>query len=92
MQTVIDRRKWLNQCSPCGDLNHFCGKCPAASPVAASAKLNRKWTVNEAGHQECAPIPKARRNEAPPPALKRVEAEIRTSGPQILEVDTHALD
>jgi len=71
-QTLIDRRKRLNQCSPCGDRNHFCRKCPAPSPVVASAKLNHKWTVNEAGHQERAPIPKARCIEAPPLGFKRV--------------------
>ena len=91
-QTLIDRRKRLNQCSRCGDPNHFWRKCPAATPVVASAKLNRKRTVNEAGHQDRASIPKARRIEAPPPAVKRVEAEIRGSAPQILEVDTDASD
>ena len=91
-QTLIDRGKRLNQCSRCGDPNHFWRKCPAATPVVASAKLNRKRTVNEAGHQDRASIPKARRIEAPPPAVKRVEAEIRGSAPQILEVDTDASD
>jgi len=92
VQTVIDRRKWLNQCSPCRDPNHFWRICPAATQVVASAKVIRKLTVNKAGYQEWAPIPKARRNEAPPPPLKRVEAEIRRSAPQILEVDTHVSD
>jgi len=89
-QTLIDRRKWLNQCSRCGDPNHFWHKCPTATPIVASPKLNRKWTVNEAGHQDRASIPQARRIEAPPPAVKRGEAEIRGSAPQILEVDTDA--
>ena len=89
-QTLIDRRKRLNQCSRSGDPNHIGRKCPAATSVVASAKLNRKETVNEAGYQDRASIPKARRIEAPPPPVKRVEAEIRRSAPQILEVDTDA--
>ena len=52
-------------------------KCPAATAVVASAKLTRKWTVNEAGHQDRVSIPNARPIEAPPLAVKRVEAEIR---------------
>jgi len=90
--TLIDRRKRLNQCSRCGDPNHFWRKCPAATEVVASAKLNRKRTVNEAGHQDRVSSPKTSRIEAPPPALKREEAEIRGSAPPILEVDTDALD
>jgi len=92
VQTLIDRRKRLNQCSRCGDSNHFWRKCPAATPVVALAKLNGKRTINEAGHQDRASIPKARRIEAPPPAVKQVEAEIRGSAQQILEVDTDASD
>jgi len=91
-QTLIDRRKRLNQCSRSGDANHFWRKCPAATPVVAWAKLNRKRTVNEAGHQDRVSMPNARRIEAPPPAVKRVEAEIRGSALQILEVDTDASD
>ena len=91
-RALIDLAKRLNQCSRCGDPNHFWRKCPAATPVVASAKLNCKRTVNEAGHQDRVSIPKPRRIEAPPPAVKQVEAEIRRSGPQILEVDTDALD
>jgi len=83
-QTLIDRRKRLNQCSRCGDLNHLWRKCPAATLVIASAKLNRKRTVNEAGYQDDASIPNARRIEALPPAVKRVEAEIPGSAPEIL--------
>jgi len=56
-------------------------KCPAATAVVASAKLTRKWTVNEAGHQDRVSIPNARPIEAPPLAVKRVEAEIRGSAP-----------
>jgi len=92
VQTLIEWRKGLNQCSRCRDLNHFWRNCPAATPVVASAKLNRKPTVNQAGHQDRASIPKTRGIEAPPPAVKRVEAEIRGSAQQILEVDTDALD
>jgi len=91
-RTLIDRCKRLNQCSHCGDPNNFWPTCPAATPVVASAKLNRKQTVNKAGHQDHASIPKARPIEAPPPAVKGVEAEIRGSAPQILEVDTDASD
>jgi len=69
-QTLIDGRKRLNQCSQCGDLNHFSCKCSAATPVVASAKLYRKRTVDEAGHQDRASIMKARRIEAPLPAVK----------------------
>ena len=58
----------------------------------ASAKLQRKRTINEAGHHDRASIPKARRIEAPPPAVKPVEAQIRGSAPQIVEVDTDASD
>jgi len=58
----------------------------------ASAKLYHKQTINEAGHQERAPIPKARRIEAPALVVKRVEVEIPRSAPQILEVDTDASD
>jgi len=79
-QTLINHRKRLNQCSRCGDPNHFWRKCPAATPVVASAKLERKRTFNEAGYQDHASIPKARRIEAPPPAVKRVEADIHGSG------------
>jgi len=91
-QTLIDCRKRLNQSSRCGDLNHIWLKCPATTPVVASAKPNGKPTVNEGGHQDCASIPKARRIEASAPAVKPVEAEIRGSAPQILEVDTDASD
>jgi len=91
-QTLIHCRKRLNQCSRCGDPNHFWHKCRAATLVVASAKLNRKRTVNEAGYQDRASIPKARRIEAPPPAVKRVEAEIHRSAPQILDVDSDASD
>ena len=69
-QTLIDCHQGLNEGSCCGDLYHFWRKCPAAAPVVTSAKLNRKRTVNEVGHQECAPIPKARRIKAPLPAVK----------------------
>ena len=61
-------------------------------PVVASAKLSRKRTSDQAGHRERPPVPKARQLEAPPPSVKRVDAEIRGSGPQILEVDTDLSD
>jgi len=91
-QTGIDGCTWLNQCSGCADPNHFWRICHSSTPVVPSAKRNHKWTVNEAGHQDRASILKARRMEAPPPAGKRGEAEIRGSAPQILEVDTDASD
>jgi len=91
-QTLIARGKRLNECSCCGDPNHFWHKCPVATRVVASAKLNHKQNINEAGYQDHASIPKARQIEAPPPAVKRVEAEIRGSAPQILEVDMNASD
>ena len=75
-QTLIDRRKSLNECSCCGDQNDFWHKCPVATRVVASAKLNHKRTVNEAEYQDHASSPKARQIEAPPPGVKRVEAEI----------------
>jgi len=91
-QTLINRCQRCNQCLRCGDPNHYWRKCPAATPVVASAKVNRKRTVNEAGHQDCVSIPKARRIETPPPGVKRVETEIRGSAAQILEVETDAAD
>ena len=91
-KTLIDRRKQLDQCSRCGNAGNFCRKCPATHPVVAWAKLSRKQTSDQTGHRERPPVPKARRLEAPPPSVKRVDAEIRGSGPQILEVDTDMSD
>ena len=51
-QTLIDRRKRLDQCSRCGNTGHFWRKCPATHPVVASAKLSRKRTSDQAGHRE----------------------------------------
>jgi hypothetical protein len=91
-QTLIDRRKRLNQCSRCGDPGHFWRKCTATNPVVASAHRGKKRTAQEAGHREIPTVPKMRRIEAPPPAVKRIDAEVRGSAPQILEVDTDASD
>jgi len=35
-QTLIDKRKRLNQCSRCGQDGHYWAKCPSAAPVVAS--------------------------------------------------------
>ena len=69
-QTLMNHRKLLNQCSSGRDPNHFWRKCPAATPVVAWAKLNCKRTINEAGYHNRASIPKARRIEASPRAVK----------------------
>jgi hypothetical protein len=91
-QTLIDRRKRLNQCSRCGDPGHFWRKCTATNPVVASAHRGKKRTAQEAGHREIPTNPKMRRIEAPPPAVKRIDAEVRGSAPPILEVDTDTSD
>jgi hypothetical protein len=44
-QTLIDRRKLLNQCSRCGDPGHFWRKCTATNPVVASAHRGKKRTA-----------------------------------------------
>jgi len=92
LQTLIDRRQQLNKSLSGGDPNYFWHKSPAATPVVALAKLNHRQTVTEVGHLDCAPIPKARRIEVAPPAVKQGEAEVGRWAPEILEVDTHASD
>jgi len=90
-QPLIDRRKWLNQCSRCGQDGHDWAKCPSTAPVVASSYIWRKRSAGEAGY-EATQVPKSRRIEAAPkPAVKQVVAERRGSPPldlDILEVDT----
>jgi len=90
-QTLIDKRKRLNQCSRCGQDGHYWAKCPSAAPVVASSHIRRKQSAGEAGY-EATQAPKSRRIEAAPkPAVKQVVAELRGSPPldlDILEVDT----
>jgi len=91
-QTLIDKRKWLNQCSRGGQAGHYWAKCPSATPVVASSRINRKRSACEAGY-EATQVPKSRRIEAAPkPAVKQVVAEVRVSPPSdldILEIDTN---
>ena len=88
-QTLIDKHKRLNQCSRCGQEGHFWRKCPATTPVVASARVNRKRNAEDNSSQ-AAKVPKTRRIEAAPtPAVKQVTTELRGSPPPaILEMDT----
>jgi len=90
-QPLIDKRKWLNQCSRCGQAGHYWAKRPLTTPVVASSRINRKRGAGEAGY-EATQVPKSRRIEAAPkPALKQVVAEVPGSPPpdlDILEIDT----
>jgi len=90
-QTLIDKRKRLNQCSRCGQDGHNWAKCPSAAPVVASWHIRRKRSAGEAGHA-ATQVPKSRRIEAAPkPAVKQVVSALRGSPPpdlDILEVDT----
>jgi len=90
-QTLIDKRKWLNQCSRCGHDGHDWAKCLSAAPVVASSHIRRKRSAGEAEH-EATQVPKSRHIEAgPKPAVKQVVAELHGSPPpdlDTLEVDT----
>jgi len=90
-QTLIDKRKWLNQCSRCEQAGHYWAKFSSATPVVASSRINRKRGAGEAGY-EATQVPKSHRIEAAPkPAVKQVVAEVRRSPPpdlDILEIDT----
>ena len=90
--TLIDKHKWLNQCTRCGQAGHYWAKCPSATQVVASSRINRKRGAGKAGY-EATQVPKSRRIEAAPkPAVKQVVAEVRGSPPpdlDILEIDTH---
>jgi len=85
----------LNQCSRCGQEDHFWKRCSATSPFIASAQLSRKRNPTDAG-LTAKLVPKARRIEAAPtPAVKQVVADLRGSPPldlNILEVDTNMDD
>jgi len=73
-QTLIDKRKRLNQCPPGGHDGHYWAKCPSAAPVVASSHIRRKRSAGEAGY-EATQVPKARGIEAAPkPAVKQVVA------------------
>jgi len=91
LQTLIDKRKRLNQGSRCGQAGHYWAKCPSATPVVGSSRIIRKRGTSEARY-EATPVPKSRRIEAAPkPAVKQVVAEVRGSPPpdlDILEIDT----
>jgi len=90
-QTLIDKRKRLNQCSRCGQDGHYSANCPSAAPVVACSCIRRKRTAGQAGY-EATQVPKSSRIEAASkPAVKQVVAELRGSPPpdlDILEVDT----
>jgi len=76
-QTLIDKRKRLNQCSRSGQVGHSWAKCPSADPVVACSRINPKRGAGEARY-EPTQDPKSRRNEgAPKPAVKQVVAEVR---------------
>jgi len=90
-QTLIDKRKRLNESSRCGQAGHYWAKCSSATAVVASSRINRKRGAGGAGH-EATQVPKSRRIEAAPkPAVKQVVAEVGRSPPpdlDILEIDT----
>jgi len=56
-QTLIDKHKRLNQCSRCGQANHYWAKCPSATPVVASSRITRKRGAGEAAY-EAIQVPK----------------------------------
>jgi len=91
-KTLIDKRKRLNQCPRCGQAGHYWAKCPSATPVVVSSRINRKRGAGEAGY-EATQVPKSRRIDAAlKPAVKQVVAEVRGSPPpdlDILEIDTY---
>jgi len=47
-QTLIAKRKQLNQCSRCGHDGHYRAKCPSAGPVVAFSHIRRKRSAGEA--------------------------------------------
>jgi len=89
-QTLIDKRKQLNQCSQCGQAGHYWAKCPSATPVVGSSRINRKRGAGEAGYKATQVAKSGRIEAAPKPAVKQVVAEVRGSPPDldILEIDT----
>jgi len=90
-QTLIDKRKRLNQCSRSGHVGPYWAKCPSAPPVVASSRINRKRGVSE-GRHAATKVPKLGCIEAAlKPAVKQVVSEVRRSPPpdlDILEIDT----
>jgi len=90
-QTLIDKRKALNECSRCGQASHYWAKCPSATTVVASSRITRKRGAGEAGY-EATQVPKWRRIEAAlKPAVKQFVAEVRGSPSpdlDILEIET----
>ena len=40
LQTLIDKCKWLNQCSRCGQSAHYWAKFPSATLVEVSSRIN----------------------------------------------------
>jgi len=90
-QTLIDKRKQLNQRSRYGQAGHYWAKCPSATPVVACSRITRKRGAGEAAY-EATQVLKSRHIEATlKPAVKQVVAEVRGSPPSdldILEIDT----
>jgi len=90
-QTLIDKRKRLNQCSRYGEAGHYWAKCPLATPVVASSRINRKRGAGEDGHKATQVLKWRRIEAAPKHAVKQVVAEVCGSPPpdlDILEIDT----
>jgi len=94
-QTLIDKRKQLNQYSRCGQNHQYWVKCPSAVLVVAFSPLSRKRDAGESGHK-ATQVPKSRRIEAAPkPYVKQVVDELSGSHPpdlDILMVDTDMND
>jgi len=89
-QTLIHKRKRLNQCSRCGQAGQYWAKCPSATPVVASSRITRKRGAGEAGYEATQAAKNRRIEAAPKPAVKQVVAEVRGSPPgdlDILEID-----
>jgi len=75
-QTLIDKRKRLNQGCRCEQEGHYRAQCQSTAPVVMSSHLRRKRGAGEAGHQATR-APKSRRIEAAPnPVVKQVVAEL----------------
>jgi len=85
-QTLIDKRKRLNQCSQCGQACHYWAKCPSATPVVASSRINWKRGAGEAGYEATQVLKSSRIEVAPKPAVKQVVAEVCGSPPPDLDI------
>jgi len=69
-QTLIEKRKRLNQCSRCGQDGHYWVMCSSAALVIAFSHIRRKRSASQAGH-EASQVPKSTRIEAAPkPSVK----------------------